>query len=96
MPFTRWLIMHKEHYLSMRTFVLGLFISITALAPLSAQEHHDWEDNHVLQINREPARAYFIPYGEQKGDRMMSLNGDWQFRWTKTPDERIREFYRTD
>ena len=96
MPFTRWLIMHKEHYLSMRTFVLGLFISITALAPLSAQEHHDWEDNHVLQINREPARAYFIPYGEQKGDRMMSLNGDWQFRWTKTPDERIVDFYRTD
>ncbi len=80
----------------MRTFVLGLFISITALAPLSAQEHHDWEDNHVLQINREPARAYFIPYGEQKGDRMMSLNGDWQFRWTKTPDERIVDFYRTD
>ena len=61
-----------------------------------AGEHHDWEDNHVLQINREPARAYFIPYAEHKGDRMVSLNGTWQFRWTKTPDERIRDFYRTD
>ena len=61
-----------------------------------AGEHHDWEDNHVLQINREPARAYFIPYAEQQGDRMVSLNGTWQFRWTKTPDERIRDFYRTD
>ena len=60
------------------------------------QEHHDWEDNHVLQINREPARAYFIPYDRQQGDRMMSLNGDWQFRWTKTPDERVRDFYRAD
>ena len=67
-----------------------------AFAPLTAQEHHDWEDNHVLQINREPARAYFIPYGEQKGDRMLLLNGDWHFRWTKTPDERIKDFYRTD
>ena len=60
-----------------------------------AQEHHDWEDNHVLQINREPARAYFIPYAEHKGDRSLSLNGTWKFRWTKTPDERITDFYRT-
>ena len=59
-------------------------------------EHHDWEDNHVLQINREPARAYFIPFGKTQGDRMLSLNGAWQFRWTKTPEERVRDFYRTD
>ena len=58
--------------------------------------HHDWEDNHVLQINREPARAYFIPFGEQQGDRTLLLNGEWQFRWTKTPEERIKDFYRTD
>ena len=50
----------------------------------------------MLQINREPARAYFIPYAEHKGDRMVTLNGEWQFRWTKTPNERIRDFYRTD
>ena len=63
---------------------------------LCAEQHHDWEDNHVLQINREPARAYFIPYGETFGDRMLSLNGEWHFRWTKTPEERIKDFYRTD
>ena len=78
----------------MRTTLLALFIKSALLA--SAQEHHDWEDNHVLQINREPARAYFIPYGKQKGDRMFSLNGDWYFRWTKTPEERIKDFWRTD
>ena len=78
----------------MRTALLSIlsFLATTALA----EEHHDWEDNHILQINREPARAYFIPYGEQKGDRMLILNGDWKFRWTKTPDERIKDFYRTD
>ena len=70
-----------------------LFFFFTFL-PLFA--HHDWEDNHILQINREPARAYFIPYGVNKGDRMLSLNGDWRFRWTKTPEERIKDFYRTD
>ena len=80
----------------MRQVLLILSFIICHIPFSEAQEHHDWEDNHVLQINREPARAYFIPFGEQKGDRMLSLNGLWQFRWTKTPDERVKDFYRTD
>ena len=73
-------------------FLLSLFSFLT----VNAQDHHDWEDNHVLQINRELARAYFIPYSEKQGDRMLLLNGQWKFRWTKTPEERIKDFYRTD
>ena len=80
----------------MRQVLLILSFIICHIPFSEAQEHHDWEDNHVLQINREPARAYFIPFGEQQGDRMMSLNGQWQFRWTKTPDERVKDFWRTD
>ena len=79
----------------MRKILLGM-VALLASSTLSATEHHEWEDNHVLQINREPARAYFIPYGEKAGDRMLSLNGEWQFRWTKTPQWRIKDFYRTD
>ncbi|MBR2114796.1 MAG: hypothetical protein IJ929_09045 [Prevotella sp.] len=80
----------------MRKVIVFLPFYLFTFLSLSAQVHHDWEDNHVLQINREPARAYFIPYGVKAGDRMLSLNGDWHFRWTKTPDEFIRDFYRTD
>lgn len=58
--------------------------------PISA---NDWENNHVLQINREPARAAFMPFTLRKGDCEISLNGKWKFRWTKTPDERIVNFY---
>ena len=72
------------------------FIIYFLFSPIGAQAHHDWEDNHILQINREPARAYFIPFGEKKGDRMLSLNGDWKFRWTKRPEWRVKDFYRTD
>ncbi len=79
----------------MRKILLGM-VALLASSTLSATEHHDWEDNHVLQINRESARAYFIPYGQKAGDRMLSLNGEWQFRWTKTPQWRIKDFYRTD
>ena len=77
----------------MRTVIISLY-SLFCL-PILAQQH-DWENNHVLQINREPARAYFIPFGEKTGDRQLSLNGNWKFRWTKTPDERIKDFWRTD
>ncbi len=61
-----------------------------------AQEHHDWEDYHILQINREPARAYFFPFTATEGDCQMSLDGDWKFRWTNTPVGRIVDFYRID
>ncbi len=72
------------------------FIAFTmAVSTYANGEHHDWEDNHVLQINREPARAYFIPFDKQKGDRQLSLNGEWQFRWTKTPEERVKDFWHT-
>ncbi len=80
----------------MRKSIVGVFVLFMPFVPSLAQEHHDWEDNHVLQINREPARAYFIPYGQKCGDRQLSLNGMWKFRWTKTPEERVLDFYRTD
>ena len=74
--------------------LLSALTLILAL-PMMGQ-NRDWEDNHVLQKMREPARAYFIPFGEKKGDRQLSLNGLWAFRWTKTPEERVNDFYRTD
>ena len=49
---------------------------------------NDWENQHVLQINREPARASFIPYFEVKNDRMVSLDGQWKFNWVPTPQEK--------
>lgn len=62
----------------------------------SCERQKDWENQHVLQINREPARAAFIPYRQRMGDSSMTLDGQWRFRWTPTPDGRITDFYRTD
>lgn len=74
------------------TLLLGVFLPSSTLA----QTAHDWENHHVLQINREPARAAFIPFSTQKGDCSMCLDGTWKFRWTPVPDERIVDFYRTE
>ena len=91
--------MYKFNY----RFIMGACVALASqaapfasLSVTASAEHHDWEDQHVLSVNREPARAYFIPYFLKKGDCQMSLNGLWKFRWTKTPDERIKDFYRTD
>lgn len=57
---------------------------------------HDWENNHILQIGREPARAWFMPFGQAKGDRSLSLDGTWKFNWTPTPDGKADDFYKQD
>lgn len=75
---------------------LFLLLAAAVIATSTRADAPDWENHHVLQINREPARAYFLPFEEVKGDRTLSLNGLWRFRWVKHPDERIVEFYRTD
>ncbi len=86
--------MSRPHPYNLRQVVatmLGLLLPTMLLA-----QHHDWEDQGVLQKNREPARAAFIPYQSQLGDMHRSLDGVWKFHWTKTPDEQPAGFYRAD
>ena len=72
-----------------------MLLAFLAFLPLNAQQH-DWEDQRVLERNREPARAAFFGYGEKVGDRQLSLNGQWRFHWTATPEAQPEGFYRTD
>ena len=73
---------------------------------------NDWENEAVFAVNKEPGRATFIPFSnimEMERDpsyrkpwiapassRYLSLNGNWKFHWVKEPEERPKEFYRTD
>lgn len=70
--------------------ILLLGSLLTTLSAMADDRPHDWENQHVLQINREPASAYFMP------ENSMSLNGIWKFRWTQTPDEQTGDFYLPD
>jgi beta-galactosidase len=73
--------------------LLQVFLMLS-IFPVVAQQP-DWENQHVLQINREPARAAFIGYKSIPGDRQMSLNGQWKFHWSPTPEGRITGFFTT-
>lgn len=46
----------------------------------------------MLQQNRLPARASFVPYVSTPGDSYLSLCGTWQFHWSPSPDGRIVDF----
>jgi beta-galactosidase len=82
---------------------LLLFSLWAAAFPLLAAP--DWENEQVLQINREPPRATFIPFpdtaGALTGDRaaspfFLSLNGPWRFHWAPRPEDRPTNFFQAD
>lgn len=62
----------------------------------------EWEDPQINEVNREPARATFVPFateaqalaGNAEGSPWYrSLDGDWRFHWAPHPDQRPRTFF---
>ncbi|HOV71945.1 MAG TPA: hypothetical protein PLO31_07025, partial [Dysgonamonadaceae bacterium] len=72
-----------------------LFYIYTVLFNVMGQ-NIEWENQHVLQFRREPARASFIPFCDIKNDRMLLLDGMWKFNWVPIPEKRPIDFYKTD
>ncbi|HEU5122934.1 MAG TPA: glycoside hydrolase family 2 TIM barrel-domain containing protein [Verrucomicrobiae bacterium] len=65
----------------------------------------DWENEQVIQINREPARATFTPFPDvasalngapETSPFYLSLNGSWRFHWSPNPEERPTNFFQPD
>ena len=65
----------------------------------------EWQSPENLSLNKEYPRAYFFSFNnEQQATQVLpeyssywqSLNGQWQFHWCKTPDQRPKNFYKTD
>ena len=52
-------------------------------------EAPDWENEEVTGINKEAPRASVLP----AGDKALSLNGDWKFKFSMTPDGRPADFF---
>lgn len=80
--------------------------------PLKTSSKNDWENQHVIGINKEDGHSTFIPYAsieEMKADpayqypwkrthssRYLLLNGNWKFNWAKQPKDRPKDFYKTN
>ena len=62
-----------------------------------AQEIHDWENPAVLSFNKLPYHATLqLPSKEKECKEIVSLDGQWLFRWSRNPEERAVDFYRED
>ena len=78
-------------------------ISLISILFLCASAQNDWENPEIFQINREPARATFLPDDEsaiadeyERSPWHMSLNGKWKFQWSPTPAQRPINFYQSN
>lgn len=91
----------------MRNLILLFYFLYVNLAAFATQDSapNDWENPAVFQINREPARATFLPFGDKQAaindvyessPWYRTLNGNWKFQWSPTPDQRPKDFYKTD
>jgi len=89
-----------------KKWILTGFIATFLLTTFSQEQViNDWENPAVFQINRESARAAFLPYADtqsaiaddyNRSPWYMTLDGNWKFQWSPTPDQRPKDFYKTD
>ncbi|MBA2939781.1 NPCBM/NEW2 domain-containing protein [Paenibacillus sp. CGMCC 1.16610] len=98
------------------SLTLMLLMTVSSFSALGASAapangYPEWNNNpDVFQVNREPAHASFIPYGdvpsalqgadmisamtEHQSPFYQSLNGLWKFNFSKNPNARPVDFYK--
>ncbi|MCD6355067.1 MAG: beta-galactosidase, partial [Prolixibacteraceae bacterium] len=79
----------------MKPTLLSFIFIIFCLQNVSSQSRPDWENQHIIGINKEPARAHFNPSSTNE-TRVMSLNGTWRFYWAADIDVSPVNFYKTN
>lgn len=68
-----------------------------------APSGNEWNDPSVLALNKEMPRAWFFSFQDKDNARKVlpenstywkSLNGMWKFHFSKSPDQRPKDFFR--
>lgn len=79
----------------------SFLISVFFLTLQVFAQQNDWENPNVIAINKLPARATMYSFSSEskaldcdksKSDRVISLNGDWQFNLSKNPSVSPKKF----
>ena len=80
----------------MRTISIWLLMAVLAMTA-QAQTAPDWENPAVLGINKLPYHATLqLPSKWKECPEIVSLDGEWQFHWSRNPEERPVGFERED
>lgn len=74
-----------------------LTITALLLSLVAQAQTPDWENPAVLGINKLPYHATLqLPSKWKACKEIISLDGQWLFRWSRNPEERPIDFYRND
>lgn len=84
-------------------FVIGcLWIALLGTTNWLSAQKYDWENPTVFAVNKEAPHAVYFPFENRhlalKNDRSaskyyQSLDGTWQFKWTKGAENRPKDFF---
>lgn len=86
----------------MKHSIFSLFILLISQLSLA---QNDWENPELFQINREKAHAYFYPFSSVENalrndisqeTYIKNLNGNWQFKYLNSAENRDDHFYKSD
>ena len=72
-----------------KLFLLSWLAAFTTA--LCAAELPYWQNPELIQVNRYPMTATFNAEGNN-----LSLNGDWDFKWYETIEDRALDFYKPE
>ena len=84
---------------------LTLVFVLVIISKTVCSQQFDWENPGITKINNEPAHSAFIPYSNassalslinSESSFFKSLNGNWKFKWVKSPLEVPKDFYLSD
>ena len=83
-----------------------------APSKLKTESDNDWENPHILGMNKDKGHVTFVPFAsvdQMKKDpsyahpwernhssQYMLLNGDWQFHWSPSPEDRPADFWKSN
>ena len=91
--------------MTLKNIILASFILLIPGRTANSQQLNDWENPLVTAVNREPARATMYSFASEEkaleylrsgSDRVLSLDGEWDFRFSPTPEEAPADFFMSE
>lgn len=83
--------------------IAWMLIPLSAIAQKNGQV--EWNNEQVSGVNKEEACQIAIPFADERqaatsameeSPYYMTLSGTWKFHWVADPEDRPKDFYRTD
>lgn len=80
-----------------KTLILLLLLASICMEAWPWRLAPDWENPAVVGINKERYHATLtLPSRKADCSEIISLNGNWRFKWSPDPDSRPVDFYKND